>query len=159
MITPGLIYVSLPLLLAATILSFALATIHPFAWMFVALAIGGFVAVVTPGPQPSLSKSARWNLLAIAACLGLLALLSSGTQGIGATLFGEPCRRGCGEYDWSDYRWLVFAPAIVHAPIALLAAVTAGRRVALALGVSVLFLAGQVGLLAALVLLFLASPL
>ncbi|HLF08017.1 MAG TPA: hypothetical protein VI789_01525 [Dehalococcoidia bacterium] len=166
-LTPGLLYLAVPLLFVSAVFSFGLATLHPFAAMLVPLGIGAaFASGGVSRPEARLAGSTRLALFAIAAGFGLLALLTSGSGDLGTTLFGEPCRpelrapaSPCPEREWHDLNWLVFVPALSHAPVALLGAATGNRRAATVLGVSALVIAGQVLLVSLLLLVYLAVTL
>jgi hypothetical protein len=144
-LTPGLLYLGLPLLFISLIFTVALAAaIHPLAGMLIPLGIGVPMALASRGAEPApLSSRGRRILLGLAAGLGVSALLSSGIDGIGHTLFGEPCTTSCSEWSTNDDHWLVLAPALALLPLAVAAAATAQRWTVVALATSTAVLAGQ----------------
>jgi len=142
-LTPALVYVGVPVLFVGSVTMFGLAALHPLAAMIVPLLVGISIgASYKPDTFPPVIPTLPWQERCLLIAIGLLfAVLVS----LGDTLTtddwsalqlfceGDVCI-GASEGEAELMEWfLLKAPALTLAPLALLAAITGRRRIAIAM--------------------------
>lgn len=137
LLTPALIYVGIPVLFVATIVTLGLAFVHPMVGMAVPTLIGislgaSYKPNTFPPVIPRLPLAVRLNLLFIATLFAVLVVLADELPAVRWTYLESTCD-DCGEEGKSLLaNWLILGPSLVLAPMAFFAAATGSLRVTLA---------------------------
>jgi hypothetical protein len=139
-LTPALFYVGIPVLFVGSVTMFGLAALHPLAAMIVPLLVGismgaSYKPDTFPPVIPILPWRARFLLVAIGLLFAVLVPLADSMtiadwEALRLSCEGEVCV-GASEGEAESLGWFLKTPAVVLAPLALLAALTGSRRVAI----------------------------